>query len=194
MPDLSYYRVLSYRRLVKPVTEQGETYFLAWIEQIPDVKADGATREEALINLGEAFDDYVTAMLEWGDPIPEPRTWPENMEGVSARRPWWILPWRRRPLDDAPVSAKCIPLEGPDVAPWTRLEGGRGDGRCRGTGRRSVAPFSQCGVQTRAARPCPGRAAPGSPETWLVECRQLGSGIQGTIVLLLEPERRRRKG
>lgn len=80
----SYYRGLPYRRRVRLEHEEaGEEYFVAFIEELDGVEASGDTPTEALFNLQPAFDDYIDAMLKWGDAIPEPSVWPESL-GWSA--------------------------------------------------------------------------------------------------------------
>jgi predicted RNase H-like HicB family nuclease len=69
-----YFRRLPYRRLVERVSESdGSSYFVARIAEIPAIRIDGADREEALLKLDEVFDDFIAAMIENGDEIPEPR-------------------------------------------------------------------------------------------------------------------------
>jgi predicted RNase H-like HicB family nuclease len=58
--------------------DRGE-YFLAYIEELPGVEADGTTEFAARASLASAFEDYLAAMLQWGKQIPEPRQWPESL-------------------------------------------------------------------------------------------------------------------
>lgn len=75
-----HYRALPYTRLVRHIEEDsGETYFVAYVEELDGVEADGDTPNEALSNLADAFEDYLAAMIEWGDEIPEPIAWPESI-------------------------------------------------------------------------------------------------------------------
>ena len=74
---VGYYRRLPYQRRLR--MEQGEgggEYFVAFIEDLPGVEADGADPITARTNLLNAFEDYIAAMLEWGEEIPEPVLWP----------------------------------------------------------------------------------------------------------------------
>lgn len=88
MSDLNYYKSLAYTRRVEPRTEGGEHFFVAWIEELNGLVADGETREEAFFNLSAAFEDYIEAMLEWGREIPEPVLWPARYQGgVQAADP-----------------------------------------------------------------------------------------------------------
>lgn len=80
MKTAEQYRALPYTRLVRHVEEDsGETYFVAYVEELEGVEADGDTPNEALSNLADAFEDYLAAMIEWGDEIPEPVAWPESI-------------------------------------------------------------------------------------------------------------------
>ena len=70
---LEYYRTLPYSRRVEGFQEAGvDRYWLAWIEELPGCKTDGATFDEAMANLDVAFDDYIEAMLEFGTEIAVP--------------------------------------------------------------------------------------------------------------------------
>ena len=75
-----YFRSLPYTRRVRLEEEaDGDAYFVAFIEELEGVEADGANPTEALANLTDAFEDYLSAMLEWGEPVPEPLSWPESL-------------------------------------------------------------------------------------------------------------------
>lgn len=76
MKDISYYRKLPYTRRARLVEDDGEAYFVAFVEELPALEIDAPTREEAFLRLDEMFDDYVRAQIEWGDDIPEPAPWP----------------------------------------------------------------------------------------------------------------------
>lgn len=72
-----YFRGLPYSKRVRIERDgDGPEYFVAYIEELDGVQADGETELEARRHLQDAFDDYVAAMLEWGDTIPEPQQWP----------------------------------------------------------------------------------------------------------------------
>lgn len=70
--DLAYYKRLAYGRVVKKETDGDDEYWVATFAELPGCLADGATRPEAILNLNEAFDEYITAHIEWRKPIPEP--------------------------------------------------------------------------------------------------------------------------
>lgn len=75
--DVAYYRRLPYtRKLELRQDGDGSVYFIARIKEIPALRIDGETREEALLKLDETFDDWIESMLEMGDEIPEPDVWP----------------------------------------------------------------------------------------------------------------------
>jgi predicted RNase H-like HicB family nuclease len=59
--------------------DTGEAYFVAFIEELDGLEADGDTPVDARANLADAFEDYINAMLEWGDVIPEPVAWPASL-------------------------------------------------------------------------------------------------------------------
>ena len=72
------YRSLPYSRKVVRIEEGlGEVYFLARIEEIPWIEADGDTPEEAFLKLDEVFDDALESMIQSGDEIPVPVPWPK---------------------------------------------------------------------------------------------------------------------
>lgn len=70
--DLVYYKGLAYRRLVEKEKEGDEEYWIATFKELPGCLADGATRQEAILSLNEAFDEYIAAHIGWRKPIPEP--------------------------------------------------------------------------------------------------------------------------
>lgn len=70
---LDYYRALPYSRRAEGIhDDNGSPYWIAWIEELPGCKTDGATYWEAMLNLDSAFDDYIRAMMEFGSRIPVP--------------------------------------------------------------------------------------------------------------------------
>ena len=70
------YLAMPYTRTVRTVADGDEHYFVAAIEELPGVEAGAETPYEAYYNLQLAFEDYLAAMVEWGESIPEPRSWP----------------------------------------------------------------------------------------------------------------------
>lgn len=83
--SLDYYRALPYTRSLELVTEEDGTYFLAFVKEIPWIRAFGDTRDEALAELGAIFMDGLEAMLEAGDEIPEPQVWPMTFQSTAPR-------------------------------------------------------------------------------------------------------------
>lgn len=79
MKTADYYRRLPYTRRVRVESDEGGEYFVAFIPELPGVEASGATDMDARAALSAAFEDYLAAMLEWGEEIPEPTPWPESM-------------------------------------------------------------------------------------------------------------------
>lgn len=84
--SVEHYRALPYTRRVQPCEEEGAAYWLAWMEELPSVEIHGASREEALARLDQIFDDCILAMIDAGDAIPEPPSWPSGVRGEDAKR------------------------------------------------------------------------------------------------------------
>lgn len=69
---LSYFQQLPYKIITQPVSDEGDTY---WIAEYPDLrgcKTEGETEIEAITNVQELFDEYIEARLEVDDDIPVP--------------------------------------------------------------------------------------------------------------------------
>jgi predicted RNase H-like HicB family nuclease len=92
-----------YRRKWETRHEAGERYFVARIQEFPQVAGDGATQAEALVHLREAFDDFVTWRLEDGLEIPEPMR-----DFVDPDVPRVAWEWQEAPTVQAPV-ADAVP-------------------------------------------------------------------------------------
>lgn len=121
MSDLkrpSYYRRLPYRRLVEIERgeESGRDHFVAFIEEIPWIRMPGDSREEALLNLDEMFDDCIQALLDEGVDIPEPVLWPGPNNAYGIEQAYLEIGGK---LPAAPM----VP-ESKEVRPWTRIEEG----------------------------------------------------------------------
>jgi predicted RNase H-like HicB family nuclease len=71
--DLTYYRLLPYEREWLMREDAGQKYFVVRLRDYPAVAGDGLTRDEAAEDLRVAFDEFVSAWLEAGRPIPEPK-------------------------------------------------------------------------------------------------------------------------
>lgn len=95
------YKALPYTRKVDLIREDsGEEYFVARIVELTGVEADGSTPFEARYRLEQAFEDYLEAMLEWGEEIPQPDNWPQDYD---TERVW-------TPAADSGVSAEDQPV------------------------------------------------------------------------------------
>lgn len=82
--SLEYYKRLPYTRRVRVETEPGGSqYFVAYVEELDGVEADGDTPAEAHYRLQDAFEETIDALLEWGEEIPEPERWPERIGRVG---------------------------------------------------------------------------------------------------------------
>lgn len=111
MKDLSYYRSLPYTRRAEPRSDDnGTSYFVASVSEIPALRIDGDTKEEALLKLDEVFDDFIESMIQAGDEIAEPALWPANLGGATNYRP-----------RNVPAAAPSVQVE---VAPkpWTIID------------------------------------------------------------------------
>lgn len=69
--DLKYYHLQPYSRTFEIRTEGSERYLLYRIKEIPTIAGDGVTKDEALRNLRDAFDDYIAWALDEGLDIPD---------------------------------------------------------------------------------------------------------------------------
>lgn len=72
--SLEYYRGLPYTKIAEIVLDESpRPYWGARVVELDGCIATGTTEVEAMHNLDHAFDDYIEALLRWGDEIPEPR-------------------------------------------------------------------------------------------------------------------------
>jgi len=85
--DLNYYLSLPYSMVVQQREDEGEVHFVSRVLELDGCHSDGATKEEALENLQEAFEGYLEAKLEYGDPIPEPNTYADYSGKFVIRMP-----------------------------------------------------------------------------------------------------------
>lgn len=71
--SLEYYRGLPYTKLAEIVLDESpRPYWGARVVELDGCIATGSTEVEAMHNLDHAFDEYIEALLQWGDAIPEP--------------------------------------------------------------------------------------------------------------------------
>jgi antitoxin HicB len=59
-------------RVVIEQDEDGK--FIASCPTLPGCVSDGSTRDEALVNMKDAMEGYLTSLSKSGDPIPAPIT------------------------------------------------------------------------------------------------------------------------
>jgi predicted RNase H-like HicB family nuclease len=77
MTDLNYYLSLAYRsEVTTDCYEDGKTYFVARIPDLPGCISSGPTREEAEKNLRDAKSLYLATALEHGFTPPRPSVAP----------------------------------------------------------------------------------------------------------------------
>jgi len=87
--DLEYYRKLPYEREWTMREEADAKYFVVRLKDLPSVAGDGMTRDEAVEDLRMAFDEFVGAWLDSGQPVPEPErgfTLPETETRAPAKQ------------------------------------------------------------------------------------------------------------
>ncbi|MEM7416803.1 MAG: type II toxin-antitoxin system HicB family antitoxin [Gemmatimonadota bacterium] len=106
-----FYRALPYMRRVRLETEEsGEVYYVAYIEELEGVQSDGDTPWEALANLRDAFEDYLSAMFEWGAEIPVPEAL-EIGEPTPSPGSVVIASFAEVPVGLSPVTTEWIDME-----------------------------------------------------------------------------------
>ncbi|HXG38150.1 MAG TPA: type II toxin-antitoxin system HicB family antitoxin [Bacteroidota bacterium] len=94
---LEYYRRLPYSLRTEPARDSdGNQYWLAEYLELRGCKIDGTTEAEAVQNLHELFDEYISARLEVGDEIPEPAKLKETVEAL-----WIIIPRTKLSIADS---------------------------------------------------------------------------------------------
>ena len=70
--DLSYYQQIPYTKRCQLCVEDGDWFWVVWIEELAGCKVQGESKAEAYLHLQELFEDYISALLERGSEIPEP--------------------------------------------------------------------------------------------------------------------------
>lgn len=101
--DLAYYRLLPYEREWFMREEGSRRYYVVRLKDLPAVAGDGATQDEAVEDLREAFDEFVIAWLAAERPIPEPSrafTVPGEFEQRPAKEWPAVLPLPERPNEE----------------------------------------------------------------------------------------------
>ena len=71
--NLEYYKRLPYRLYVQPAQDSDDSkYWTAEYVELRGCKTDGDTEAEAVLNLQELFDEYISGRIEDVMDIPEP--------------------------------------------------------------------------------------------------------------------------
>lgn len=70
--DMEYYLSLDYDIIVRELDEDEGGGYFAYYKDIKGVMGDGATKEEAINDVKEAFKEYVKVSIKNGDTITEP--------------------------------------------------------------------------------------------------------------------------
>ncbi len=65
---------------LRPLSEKEGGGFLAEVPDLPGCMADGATEDEAIIEIHDAMESWIKTAEEAGDPIPKASV-PENYSG-----------------------------------------------------------------------------------------------------------------
>jgi predicted RNase H-like HicB family nuclease len=105
--DLAYYRLLPYEREWLMREEAGQKYFVVRLKDLPAIAGDGSSPDDAVEDLRVAFDEFVTAWIETGHPVPEPNrafTIPAASEQRPAKEWPAIFSSPERPSEKSPSS------------------------------------------------------------------------------------------
>lgn len=95
---LEYYRRLPYTLHTEPASDSsGENYWTAEYIELHGCKTDGDTEAEAVANVQELFDEYISVHLENNMEIPEPTRLPLAVEEL-----WIIVQRRQLPAQQLP--------------------------------------------------------------------------------------------
>ena len=85
MRDLAYYKSLVYTKTVGYIEGvTGTNYWVARFDELQGCSATGDTQGEAESKLDLVFDDYIQALLSWGDDIPEPYGGVDSVENQQS--------------------------------------------------------------------------------------------------------------
>jgi predicted RNase H-like HicB family nuclease len=94
---LQEYKLSPYTLRTELVREpDGSEYWTAEYLELRGCKTDGSEEAEAVANVQELFDEYITARLESGTEIPEPTEPP-----IATREAWLIVPQGKWSLPDS---------------------------------------------------------------------------------------------
>lgn len=104
------YRLLPYKRIVELVVDDdGSSYFVARVVDIPWIRIDGDTPTQAFLKLDEIFDDCIESLLERGREIPAPTAWPGLWGALAAVAP---------KVEETPASESLTFAVPAEVEPW----------------------------------------------------------------------------
>lgn len=117
--NLEYYKRLPYTLRLDLITEEdGSKYLTAEYVELRGCKTDGNTEADAVTNLQELFDDYITAHIEMGTIIPEPEplisTIDETLIILGVRKPV--------PTEDSPAEPVGLTRETKSEVKYQEIE------------------------------------------------------------------------
>ncbi len=82
---LSFYLNLPWSYTIEKCEEDGDSYYLMRINELPGCMTDGKTLEEAAEQIHEALEGYLLGMMDANNPIPTPVS-REKFKGKIALR------------------------------------------------------------------------------------------------------------
>lgn len=92
---LKYYKRLPYTLYTQPMRDSdGTRYWVAEYFELRGCKTEGSTEAEAIANVQELFDEYITLRLNNNIEIPEPASLPSYVEEVIIQEPQKTIPQR----------------------------------------------------------------------------------------------------
>ena len=111
--SLEYYRKQPYTvRSEMVLDDSSRPFWSAQVEEFEGCISTGKTEIEAVNNLHVVFDDYVSALLEWGDNIPEPRIRGSvNLPGSFVEQPNLEIDIRVLDSTDRETSGESTPVD-----------------------------------------------------------------------------------
>ena len=91
MKTLDYYRQLPYRVHSEIIQEpDGSRYWIAEYVDLRGCKTEGKTQAEAIHNVQELFDEYISERLKLGHEIPEPAVIHHLIPSIEVEVSPWI--------------------------------------------------------------------------------------------------------
>jgi len=70
--NISDYMKLPYNIIIKHINNDSESYYFATVLELDGCMSDGATPEEAYVNIREAMEGWLETKLESGFSVPQP--------------------------------------------------------------------------------------------------------------------------